>query len=238
MRTKKGNPVAGERPQIYVPFRDRDAIQDGAYTGLFGPRGLPDGSGSFYSHIGVYYYGTVEDGILHGLGHYEDENGVIYDGMFVSVCLPASDISSVEGEFLNGYKHGTGRELHLLSGITIAGRRNVTSGHSHFKSGTITYPSGGVYHGNFGILNAFDLKPDGAGIFTWPDGTVFIGSFHCGRRVRGMMTTPTGVFSSQEWLECNSSMLFNTEYPNELPAKEPPASKKRKAEDPAEDPAE
>jgi len=105
------------------------------------------------------YNGKLVDGIPHGFGTWEADDGVTYTG-----------------EFYEGLPHGQG-ELKLLNGWSYKGAFN--RGYRHGQ-GRLKYPNGDQYEGEFSnnIIH-------GWGTFTYADGTIKEGLWHEGEYLEG-----------------------------------------------------
>ena len=134
------------------------------------------GTDCVFSMGGDIYKGGFRDNKFDGEGVLTFSNGDVYEGTFS--CGKFSDFGSFsgvngveyQGEYLNGLKHGLGREIitvksgdsYSVSEYTGEWEKGIKKG-----QGKIEYQNGNVYEGEFQ-----DDKPSGPGILTFAGGTV------------------------------------------------------------------
>lgn len=111
---------AGSEWRDGLPFgRGRLIYKDGSlFTGYFS-KGIPNGEGRFISSQGWYYEGDIQKEQAEGKGififerlgyRYEGEWAADYpDGIGKETWVKAGNISTYEGEFVRGEKHGLGK---------------------------------------------------------------------------------------------------------------------------------
>jgi len=124
------------------------------------------------------YTGDIVNGLRHGHGKAEWENGNVYEGDFVEGKrvgkgkLTFADGGIYEGDFVDGKCSGKGKDIYAngntYEGDFIEGKR-VGKGKYVFKSGNI-------YEGDF-----FDDYPHGKGKYTFTSGEIYEGDFVNGK---------------------------------------------------------
>ena len=162
---------------------------------------------------GGHYEGWILNDVPHGFGTYIWTSGKKYVGQFVDgkyagqgVLTFANRLKYV-GQFVDGKPHGRG-ENHMLNGVFVGEFRNAGCYKGVFtgkdgiviigvfmggkKSGTIAYPDGREYEGEWdgnakfvGAVSMYDYwiheRPHGFGKMTYPDGTTKIGMWWKGK---------------------------------------------------------
>lgn len=159
------------------------------YEGEFNEQKQKHGSGKYTYYVppvmneddeevsqeGSYTYdGQWYNGSKHGLGKQVYPNGDVYHGEWNmglrhgqgAYVTAGKDIYS--GSWQNGMKHGRGTFVYAKDNSQLIGRFVQNK----FKDGKWVFNDGTVYTGRF-VQN----KPDGSGVFTFPNGNSQTGEF-------------------------------------------------------------
>lgn len=160
---------------------------------------------------GGYYRGQLLNTFPHGTGHYEYPGGAVYDGEFLNgkrhglgtFVMP--DGRKYVGNWVNNEAQGQGQDTFAngvfigehRSGRTYQGTATLNSGivvagtWGTENRGTISYPDGGTYKGQWDGTPTFEgetlggywvvERPNGEGTMTWPDGRVYVGDWRQGK---------------------------------------------------------
>src|SRR5258708_4301965 len=137
---------------------------NGTFTGRF-ENGKQNGRGTSQSGAGTNYDGEYLNGRMHGSGVLTTDKGLRYEGNFV------------EGKF------GGSGVLTTPDGV----RRRGTWVAGSFTYGTMTWPNGDTYTGEFS-----QNKRTGRGTYTWANGGRYDGEFLEGQfHGRGVLTRPS-----------------------------------------------
>ncbi|KAL9188867.1 hypothetical protein ACHAXT_011357 [Thalassiosira profunda] len=126
-------------------------------------------------HNGVYE-GEIQDGVPHGTGKLEFDNGDVYDG-----------------EWKDGNRHRKGI-YRFADGELYSGE--LVDGNPHGR-GDYKWADGRVYEGEFA-----NGQQHGLGKMTWPSGLAYEGEWVAGRKHgRGTMKLPTGETREGIWMK-------------------------------------
>lgn len=175
----------------------RISYRDGIYEGEL-QDGMPHGSGTWEDEEGHRYSGEWHEGRMHGEGTFTWASGHEYTGEYrddlrhgYGVYVWANG-DRYEGEFVDNEMHGEGT-LELVPGDTYEGE---------FREGRMTgrgfrvWESGDEYRGDF-----VDGKPQGEGTFTWDSGAEYTGEMKDGQlHGEGVYTSTDGERLQGQWV--------------------------------------
>lgn len=143
-----------------------------------------------------YYTGYLVEGIFHGKGTYEWDNGTVYTGDWVNGKRTGQGTCTFSngkyvGAFLNDELHGKGTYTwtngNVYSGDWVSGQRT--------GQGTFIWKDGTKYVGSFK-----DGKQHGQGTMTWTNGDVYTGAWVYGERTgQGTYTWANGQTRTGTW---------------------------------------
>lgn len=149
-----------------------------------------------YALSGGIYTGELSNGMPHGFGKFQWEDGTVYEGNWsyskrsgMGTYIAASH--RYTGEFKNNQMHGYGT-IFWNSGDRYEGQwaEGMRSG-----KGTFTWASGSSYTGDFQ-----NNKIHGEGTYTWASGNTYTGSWVDGKRSgQGKMTYESGSSYEGSW---------------------------------------
>jgi hypothetical protein len=121
-------------------------------------------------------------------------DGTIYEGeTFGDVPRGWGTVTDPRGTHLEGeYRDG---KMYRVSGTWVQSdgtKEEGTWNRDGSKSGgTITWPDGRVYKGDWKVVEGAPEAPHGSGTMTWPDGRKYVGEFQDGQmNGRGLMNYP------------------------------------------------
>jgi hypothetical protein len=133
---------------------------------------------------GTIYVGEISNGQPSGQGTYTDPQG-----------------THQQGEFRDGKPYRITGTWISTDGIKEEGAWNFDGSKS---GGTITWPDGRVYRGNWKNMDGVPETPEGVGAMVWPDGRKYMGQFHNGKMDgAGRMTYPGGKVQDGLWMDGN-----------------------------------
>lgn len=155
-------------------------------SGGTAPVGLDDGAtnsqGTIRSPDGTVYVGELKDGQPGGQGTYSDPQG-----------------THQRGEFRNGKPYKIAGTWVSTDGIKEEGVWNFDGSRS---GGTISWPDGRVYRGDWKNMDGAPEVPYGEGAMAWPDGRKYVGHFRNGKMDgAGRMAYPDGKIQDGLWLD-------------------------------------
>ena len=161
-----------------MPFgKGRLIYKDGSLFAGYFSKGIPNGEGRFISSQGWYYEGDIQKEQAEGKGvfifeklgyRYEGEWAADYpDGLGKETWVKAGSISTYEGEFVRGEKHGLGK---YKCGEEWEYEGCFSNNEMTSSKGSIRYRNGEAYQGDFK-----EGRKHGFGIYKWTDGSVFEG---------------------------------------------------------------
>lgn len=173
----------------------------GTYTGPL----INNGDGSRYPHgqgtrnyaNGDKYVGHFDNGYLEGEGTYTYANGDMEKGRFSHGGLYTGQIITKNPNGTDKiWEYEDGRLIHSKGtdvskdGTKYVGEWFYTGQRS---GGTINWPDGRTYKGQWRVVEGQQDPPEGPGEMTWPDGRKFVGDFRDGLPDGlGTMTYPNG----------------------------------------------
>ena len=138
------------------------------YIGSLGENDRPDGVGTMTWPSGTKYVGNWKEGRRHGEGILTRKDGYRYEGEWkngkkhghgTAIWQDAKYV----GNWKEGKEHGLGEYTHLREGLVYEGEFSE----AEFTSGTLTYPDGTKYIGQFK-----DFIPHGLVIRISADGLI------------------------------------------------------------------
>ena|SRR5579859_1526815 len=161
----------GGEPGVTLSGGVMPATVDGSATNSQETVRSPDGS---------VYVGGLKGGEPNGQGIYTDPHG-----------------THQEGEFRDG-------KPYRLTGIWVSADGVKEDGAWNFdgskSGGTIRWPDGRVYRGEWKNMDGVPEVPDGVGAMAWPDGRKYMGEFHSGKMDgTGQMKHPDGKTQEGVW---------------------------------------
>jgi hypothetical protein len=173
---------------------------------------------------GAVYVGEFKNRKRHGTGKYTEKDGKVLEGkwgddIFRQGVIIRTDGTRIEAEFDKNGKlvgkslitniRGMRIEEELRNGKLYRKGIEVWPDGTKFEgiwdyagksSGTITYPGGTQYKGDWKIVSGEPDLPDGEGAMTWSDGRKYIGEFRDGKmHGLGKMTYADGKVEEGVW---------------------------------------
>jgi hypothetical protein len=129
---------------------------------------------------GTKYVGGIKNGLQDGRG---------------TLTTPAG--TNQHGEWRNGLEYRISGTWVSPEGVKETGTWNRDGTKS---GGTITWPDGRQYQGDWKLVTGAPEQPDGMGTMTWPDGRKYVGQFRDGNMDgAGTMTYPNGKIEDGLW---------------------------------------
>ena len=148
-------------------------------TDLF-DKPAPKSHDTVVSSDGVVYEGEIAGGVPNGQGVSTDSRG-----------------TRQEGEWRNGKPYRVSGVWVDWDGTREEGTWNLDGTKC---GGTIKWPDGRMYKGDWKFVDGAPESPDGNGTMTWPDGRKYTGNFQDGAmNGRGTMTYPDGKVEDGLW---------------------------------------
>jgi hypothetical protein len=143
-------------------------------------QGTSGETGGFVMRDGTVYEGGIKDHQPHGLGRATNPNGTFQ-----------------KGEWRDGRPYRISGTWVAPDGLKEDGIWNYDGAAS---SGTIWWPDGRIYKGEWMPVDGQAEVPIGMGTMTWPDGRQYVGHFHAGKMDGpGKMTWPDGRVQDGTW---------------------------------------
>ncbi|MFW5729743.1 MAG: MORN repeat-containing protein [Spirochaetota bacterium] len=190
----QGSPLAGPARSGPSPIeRDADPNAPSGTMVVRTPRGT--------------YDGDIRQGIPHGTGTMEWDDGAVYRGEWVEGRPDGSgeyrwpDDARYLGRWRDGRRHGAG-SMQWDDGTYYEG--TWKDGHPE-GTGLMEWPDGTTYEGEF-----VAGRPDGVGTYNAPDDLRYEGEFAEGRAVGGILTVPSG---QKYWASMNAEGEWVRERP-------------------------
>ena len=129
---------------------------------------------------GTLYDGDMRDGKPNGQG---------------TLMTPLG--TNQQGEWHDGQAYKVSGTWVMSDGTKEVGNWNYDGSRN---GGTIKWPDGRQYKGDWKLVEGSPDLPDGLGTMTWPDGRQYVGHFHEGNRDgAGKMTYPGGKTEDGTW---------------------------------------
>ncbi len=180
--------TAGRRNHTLDPASAESSLESPGGVGRDADTNAPSGTMVVRTPQGTYD-GDVRNGIPHGAGTMEWEDGAVYTGEWADGRPHGSgeyrwpDGARYIGQWRDGRRHGVG-SMQWADGTYYEGTWEEGQPEG---TGFMEWRDGTTYEGELAAG-----RPDGVGTYTAPDGLRYEGEFARGRAVGGILTVPSG----------------------------------------------